>query len=134
MPAITKTRFFELLFIILELNNIQDPIDKSKVNNNIARVVVGLPRKSISFCISESSIKINPIPSAAKYGTIFTRQSSFFSSLDFRIHPSGMTRNVATITRLQYSSSSKILGRGFSNDKKNGLSSVTGYTFVGYKS
>ncbi len=106
MPPITNTRFFILFFAILELSRLPAPLDISKVNNNSAKVIVGLPIKRMSFCRSASSINMKPMPRAAKYGiTVAIPISLFFVSTSFSpllclIHTKGTSKNIATIPML----------------------------------
>src|SRR5215212_1824217 len=74
IPPIINTKFFILFFAILALRRLPAPLDISRVNNNNAKVIVGLPIKRMSFCRSASSIKIKPMPKVpAKISLQFQR-------------------------------------------------------------
>ena len=98
MPDIINTKFLVLFLMNLELTRLPEPLDMSKVNSNIAKVIVGFPKRRISFCNNASSIRMKPMPRAAKYGIMLPMPSS--SLPDLRIHAKGMTRKSATITKL----------------------------------
>ena len=70
---------------------------------------------------------MNPRPKAAKYGIILERAISPNLLLPFCFSQiKGMSKNDATMIMLAKIKDFNIIGKGFSNDKKNGLSSVTG--------
>ena len=81
MPPITNTRFFILFLAILELSRLPDPLDRSRVNNKSAKVMVRISIKRISFCRRPSSIENKAHAQAEKYGITVAILDHLFSEL-----------------------------------------------------
>jgi hypothetical protein len=72
----------------------------------------------MSFWKSASSIKIKPIPRAAKYGIVLATPSRPPFPPDLLSQTKGMSRNATAITTLPFNRFSIVSGTGFSYDKK----------------